>query len=158
MSQKIDQVDILTRREIEAGVAGPLIKAFAEEIGEEKAMEIAGRVIASHAKESGQMLREFVGGNTLEHFSEGMSLWSKGDAIEFDVLEQTPDKLSMNVTRCRYAEMYREMGLEDQGFLLSCGRDYALVEGFNSKIKLTRTQTIMEGDGLCDFRFEVKDD
>jgi hypothetical protein len=37
------------------------------------------------------------------------------------------------------------------------GRDFALVEGFNPKINLTRTQTIMEGADYCDFRFTMPD-
>ncbi len=42
-------------------------------------------------------------------------------------------------------------------FLLGgCARDYALFEGFNPKIKFSRTQTIMEGAKFCDFRFEVE--
>ena len=158
MSRNIDQIGILPRREIEARIAGPLIKAFAEEIGKERAMEIAGRVIDSLGKESGTALKDFLGGNSLDDFAKGMALWSKGDALKTDVLEQTSEKLSMNVTQCRYVDMYRELGLEDLGYLMSCGRDFALIEGFNPKITFTRTQTIMEGADHCDFRFEMKKD
>jgi hypothetical protein len=49
--------------------------------------------------------------------------------------------------------MYASLGLQELGGLLSCNRDYALIEGFNPSIKLTRTQTIMEGAPHCDFRF-----
>ena len=42
--------------------------------------------------------------------------------------------------------MYRALGLADLGAShLSCVRDFALVEGFNPEIHLTRTQTIMDG-------------
>jgi hypothetical protein len=51
--------------------------------------------------------------------------------------------------------MYRALGLADLGASLSCQRDYALVQGFNSEIELTRTQTIMEGAPFCDFRFRL---
>ena len=39
------------------------------------------------------------------------------------------------------------------GALLSCNRDYSLVEGFNGTVDLERTQTIMQGASHCDFRF-----
>ena len=57
------------------------------------------------------------------------------------------------MVRCRYAEMYRRLGLEDLGSTLSCRRDFALAEGFSPDIQLERTQTLMEGAPYCDFRF-----
>ena len=66
--------------------------------------------------------------------------------------------MSFNVTRCRYAEMYRELGMADLGGIFSCGRDGALSTGFNSRIKLARTQTIMEGASHCDFRYTIEKD
>ena len=158
MGADSSEIGILTRREIEARIAGPLIRAFAAEIGEGRALEIAQEVIVSLARESGEMLGRFLGDNSLEQFARGLPLWNRDDALSFDILESTPEKLSMNVTRCRYAEMYRELGLGDLGFTLSCGRDYAMVEGFNPKIKLERTQTIMEGADLCDFRYALEKD
>jgi hypothetical protein len=80
-----------------------------------------------------------------------------GGALEFKTVELTPTRAGLDVTRCKYAEMYREHGLEDFGFLLSCGRDFSLFEGFNPNIKFTRTKTIMEGADCCDFRLAVDD-
>ncbi len=158
MGADLSQIGVLARREIEAGIAGPLIKAFMAEIGEERALEIAREVIISLARESGEMLRRLTGENSLEQFARGLPLWNRDDALSFDILESTPEKLSMNVNRCRYAEMYKDLGLADLGFTLSCGRDYAMVEGFNPKIKLERTQTIMEGADHCDFRYTLEKD
>ncbi len=49
--------------------------------------------------------------------------------------------------------MYRALGLGELGASLSCQRDFALAQGFNPSIELTRTQTIMGGAPYCDFRF-----
>jgi hypothetical protein len=49
--------------------------------------------------------------------------------------------------------MYRALGLAELGGSLSCQRDFALAQGFNADIELTRTQTIMGGAPFCDFRF-----
>ena len=89
-------------------------------------------------------------------FAGSMAAWRKGDAIEIDVLAEDEGRYHFNVTRCRYAEMYRALGLEELGATLSCNRDGALIEGFNSRISLTRTQTIMQGAPHCDFRFNLK--
>ena len=48
------------------------------------------------------------------------------------------------------------MGVPELGFLLSCGRDFALTEGMSPDMELTRTQTIMQGAAHCDFRFQMK--
>ena len=85
-----------------------------------------------------------------------MSTWDAGGALEIEMLEQSSERLSINVTRCKYAEMYRALGLADLGGSLSCQRDFAIVEGFNPAIELIRTQTLMEGATHCDFRFSLK--
>jgi hypothetical protein len=156
MGDDLHSVGILVRREIEALLAVPLIRGFMEEVGREKAMDIVGNVIRDLALQSGRLLATLSGGNSMESLAKGVPLFSQGGALEIDVLEAGRDKISMNVTRCRYAEMYKEHGMEEFGYLLSCGRDFSLVEGFNPKIRLTRTQTIMEGADHCDFRFTME--
>ena len=156
MGADLSGIGMLAQREIEARITGPLVEAFVAEVGEGRALEIVQEVIVSLAKESGKMLRGLAGGGSLEDFAKGMSRWSQDDAVTSDLLEFTPEKISMNTTRCRYAEMYRELGMADLGFALSCARDFALVEGFNPDIKLERTQTIMEGADHCDFRFTLQ--
>ncbi len=156
--QDISSVSVLVRREIEALIAVPLIKAYVEEMGEERALQVARRVIKSLAMESGKMLSLIAGGNSMEHLSKMLPMFSMGGALEFQIVETTPARAAIDVTRCRYAEMYKEHGLEKFGYLLSCGRDFALMEGFNPKIKFTRTKTIMEGAEICDFRFSMEED
>lgn len=155
MGTDMSQVSIFTRREIEALIAVPLIKSFIEEFSKEKTLEITRKVIESLAEESGRTLAEIVGGNSLEDLAKGLALWSQDGANESELVEMTDTKIATNITRCRYAEMYKEHGMEEFGYLLSCGRDFAMVAGFNPKITLTRTKTIMEGDEICDFCFEM---
>lgn len=154
--EDINSVPIIIRREIEALITAPLIKAFIEEFGREPALKITEKVIKSLARQAGELLKVMSGGDSLEHLQKALSMFGQGGAQEFELLEASPNKAALNVTRCRYAEMYREHGLQEFGFLLSCGRDFALMEGFNPKIRFTRTQTIMEGAAYCDFRFSLE--
>ncbi len=78
-------------------------------------------------------------------------VWSREKALEFQVLEKTDTRLRFNVTRCRYAELYDRLGIKEFGYCFSCNRDAPLIKAFNSRMKLLRTQTIMEGDPVCDF-------
>jgi hypothetical protein len=147
---------LLEQREIEARVIGPLVRGFAAEIGPEKALEVVRKVISGLAREGGADLARRLGRASLEAFAGVVDeLWSAGGALEIEVLERTPERLSFNVTRCKYAEMYRALGLADLGGSLSCVRDFALIEGFNPDVTLTRTRTIMEGASHCDFRFRA---
>ncbi len=151
----LSEVSILARREIEARILMPVLNAFIKENGKERTVKLVDPVIQELAREGGVQLAKALGGNTIGHFAKGLSLWTREDALRLDVKEQTETKFAFNVTRCRYAEMYKELGVQDYGALLSCGRDAALIVGFNPKIKFTRTQTIMTGAPYCDFRYEL---
>ena len=157
MAADLSKISILARREIEARILSPVIKALIQEVGKERALQILEPIIQSLARESGQQLAKWMGGNSLEAFVRGLDLWTREDALQLEVIEQTPKRFSFNVTRCRYADMYKELGLKELGKILSCNRDAALIEGMNPKICFTRNQTIMEGAPFCDFRYEMKD-
>lgn len=155
MTDSLNDIGVLKRREIEARIIGPIINAFAEEFGEAKTRDIVRRVIVGIAEQQGQTLAEQVGGQTTEDLAEATEPWTRGGSLEIDVLELTSKTYAFNVTRCRYAEMYKALGLAELGALLSCNRDFALCGGFNPAMKLTRTQTIMSGAPHCDFRYQL---
>jgi hypothetical protein len=144
---------LLERRRVEASIVGPLVRAFMERFGEEESRQVLAGVVEKLARESGRDLAELLGETGLEAFALTLDRWKAGGALEIEILDQGPERLDFNVTRCRYAEMYRELGLEDLGATLSCLRDFELARGFNPDIELTRTKTIMEGAAFCDFRF-----
>jgi hypothetical protein len=154
--EQAPRLSLLQRREIEARIVGPLIRAVERELGREKTLELVRGVIADLARQGGAALANELGAATLEAFAACLDRWQEGGALEIEVLEQSAERLNFNVTRCRYAEMYRALGLADLGSSLSCVRDFELAAGFNPDIHLTRTQTIMEGAPFCDFRFRFE--
>ena len=148
-----EQIGVLVRREVEARILAPLIDVLGREFGHERVREIVRAEIVRIARSQGKALAASVGSNSLNDLAGAMRFWTKGDALEIDVLEQSAEVFHYNVTRCRYAELYQALGLADLGFILSCNRDFALVEGFNDEIELSRTMTIMEGAPYCNFRY-----
>ena len=103
--------------------------------------------------------QQAAGGKTsLETFIARQEPWLRGDALTIEVMEQTDTRYRYNVTRCKYAEMYRDMGLGEIGHLLSCQRDGTFCEGYDDRIKLKRTQTIMQGASHCDFDYTFEKD
>ena len=93
------------------------------------------------------------GGPSLKAFQDVMPLWTKGGALEIEIKEQTDTSFTFNVVKCRYAETYKAMGLGEIGALLSCNRDGAFCEGYDPKLKLDRSQTIMQGASHYDFKY-----
>ncbi len=146
-------IGILQQRRIEAGVIKPLLREMEKELGRDKARAILERVMRELALESGRALAAQAERPTLTAFAALKEPWLRHGALEIEVLEESDERYAFNVTRCRYAEMYRELGLGELGYQLSCGRDRTLIEGFNPELQLTRTQTIMEGASFCDFRY-----
>ncbi len=152
----LNDVGILKRREIEARIIGPLLARLAGEYGD-GVYDIARDEIVEIARAQGSALAEHVGGDSLRDFARGLGAWSADGALETEVVELTDDAFGFDVTRCRYAEMYRSLGLAELGATLSCNRDGALIEGFNPDVEFIRTQTIMGGATHCDFRFRRRE-
>ena len=150
------KLGVLTRREVEARILIPLIEALGDAFGRDSVLAVVRETIVKIAREQGAALSQEMGGNSLKHFVDSLAYWTRDDALEIDVIEQSDEILSFNVTRCRYAELYESLGIREIGTSLSCTRDFALIEGFNPIISLKRTRTIMEGADHCDFRYRRK--
>ena len=149
------KIGVLTRREVEARILSPVIEALGESVGRDQVLSVVQTTIVKIARNQGADLSKQMGNNSLQHFSETLKFWTRDNALEIEVIEESEKVLSFNVTRCRYAELYDSLGLREIGTIFSCARDFALIEGFNPDVSLTRTQTIMEGAPFCDFRYRL---
>jgi hypothetical protein len=152
-TDRLNAVGVLTRREIEARILAPVVDALGERFGRDEVIAIVRDVIVSLAREQGQAMAAARGDNSLEAFAGTLEPWTRDDAMRIEVREQSGERLAFDVTRCRYAELYRALGIPELGAVLSCNRDAALIEGFNPGVRLVRTQTIMQGAPCCDFRY-----
>jgi predicted ArsR family transcriptional regulator len=153
-----DEVTIshLQRRKIEGRVLIPFIQTLKEKLGENAMREVLDATIGKLAADDGAAWAETYGQTTASLRTVAQTLWAGGGAMDVQVLSESDDRLDFNVTRCRYAEFYRELGLSDIGYGVHCNRDHAMVVGFNNELELSRRQTIMEGAACCDFRFRKK--
>lgn len=151
---------MLEKRRIEAAMLKHVYEALKASHGKDVAEQTIAVAVRASAVEQAKEMAAAVGGRTsLPSFVGRQALWRAGGALETEEIEHTETTYAYNVTRCRYAEMYREMGLGEIGHLLSCMRDGTFAEGYDRRISLTRTQTIMQGASHCDFRYRLlKDD
>jgi predicted hydrocarbon binding protein len=147
---------LLEQRRIEGQIIKPVFDVLKERYGQTEAEEIVAQAIQNAARESGRTEAQKMGGGSLLNFIALQPRWQAGQALETDVLDQSEDRFDYNITYCAYAEMYKKIGLKELGFILSCNRDLAFIEGFAPDIELKRTKTLMEGADFCDFRYRKK--
>ena len=150
---RLNAVGVLTRREIEARILAPVVEALGQEFGRDRVIEVVRDVIVALARAQGEGLAAARQDASLTSFAGTLEPWTRDGALTMIMREQSDDELAFDVTRCRYAEMYRALGIPELGAVLSCNRDAALIEGFNPEVHFTRTQTIMGGASHCDFRY-----
>ena len=143
----------IEKRAIEALAIVPVIRAVSQRIGRDQALAILKEVNQREAFQRGQDTMKAAGQNGIDELVKDVATWGVGGIWEMDVLEQTSKTYFFNVLRCPYYEKYRELGLEEFGVELSCCRDEPFARGFNPRLRLARTKTIMEGSDCCDFRY-----
>lgn len=152
-----EPLSILERRRIEAMILKNVHEVIEARSGRDEADAVIGAAVTQSAIQQGQAFAA-----TLDHapdlqdFADILPNWTRDGALEIETLHASPERLDFNVRRCRYAEMYQEMGLGRIGHLLSCSRDGDFCIGYNPEMKLTRTQTIMKGASHCDFRYRME--
>ncbi len=157
MTEDQDQpLSHLQRRKIEGRVLLPFIETCRDRFGEDVARELVTTTIRRLAVADGAAWAETHGRDMASLRRVAEDVWAGGGSLDIDVIRQTGDQFDFNVTRCRYAEFYKEAGLADIGYLVHCNRDHAMIDGFNPDVELTRTRTVMEGASHCGFRFRRK--
>ena len=149
-----ENLSMLAKRRIEAEILGHVYEVLKASHGKEAAMKAIGDAVRRSAIEQAERFAaETKEGTSLQHFVDMSKLWQKEDALKIEVRRKTDTEYDFDVVRCRYSEMYREMGLGEIGHLLSCQRDGSFCEGYDPRLKMTRTQTLMQGASHCDFRY-----
>ena len=145
----------LEQIKIQAKVLVPLLKALRAELGRERADALVARALGDHYRKAGERWwRQQKGSHLGEKMAATWGWFADGDALDYDVVSKTADAFDINITGCRYAQFYREIGEPELGFLLVCSADFPLVEGMGG-LDLERTQTIMQGASHCDFRYKL---
>ena len=150
-------IPLIKQVKIQAQVLLPLVKTLQAELGEERANAIVRKALGDLYRKYGEKWWRAQGAQDLgKKMASAFDMFAAGDALKYEVVKQAPDAFEVNVTECRYARFYKEIGAPELGFLLTCSADLLMTEGFGADVQLTRTQTIMQGARHCDFRYALK--
>jgi len=137
-------ISVIEQAKIQAQVLVPLVKALQAELGEARANAIVRRTLGELYRGFGE---EFWRAKNEHHLGKAVAsafaTYARDGALEVQVTTESQDAF----------EFDKELGEPELGFLLVCSADFDTARGFGDDIKLTRTQTIMQGASHCDFRY-----
>ena len=134
-----------------------ILKKLKEQYGE-KAIEIASRArLAVHKKWMKDLSTQKAGrpSEIFKHSAFSVTSAEK-DLLEYEILEDSDERFSVIVTKCKYADFYTAQGEVEIGYAIHCALDFGETEAFSSDIVLKRTKTLMQGDDCCDHCYERK--
>jgi hypothetical protein len=131
----------------------PLIKVLEEELGRERAHALVRKAIHDPFRDRVRKYGAEQGLDPIAAVKKGMAESSAGDALDYETLADSSDRYDFDVKGCRYADLYRKLGEPEIGYLLVCSQDHAAADGWGDCLEFKRTQTIMQGAQVCDFRF-----
>ena len=152
-------IPVIERVKIQAQVLVPLVKTLQAELGAERANALVHKALGDVYRRLGEQWWQSKRSTHVgENMASAFASFARGDALDYNVRAQSQDIYEVDVTGCRYAQFYKELGEPELGFLLACSSDFTFAEGLGPDIKLTRTQTIMQGANHCDFRYKRQKD
>ena len=143
-------LDHLKRKlKVAASVMVDLFHAFEEHYGDEARdilHELAARTYPQRPNvgEPKQDLHAFCDG--LDSACAGTHQWER--------VTEEPDRIAYRYTRCMWAEVFRELGEPELGYLW-CASDEPAAQAYNPRLGFERTKLLMHGDGECDHIFYV---
>lgn len=72
---------------------------------------------------------------------------------EWEIVKATESRCVVKVTRCRYAELWKECDYPDIGYQLHCRPDETWMDrpAWNPKVRFEHPKTLMQGDDCCLF-------
>ena len=151
-------ISALERAKIQAQVLVPVLRAFRAELGEARANQIASKALREWSQQLYHNIGEQRSGSPRQKWEAiTVALRNRvGSDVDFEMLKEEPDAWEFNITGCRYADFFRQLGEPELGALLTCEMDVDIEAVGSPEVSMTRTQTIMKGASHCDFRYRLK--
>ena len=149
-------ISLLEESKLQADVIIPILNALRKEIGIERANSLVFGALRSRLRSRFQELAARTPGGPKEKWAAMSASMSIGSDIDIEWIDGKLETFAFNVTRCRYAELFRELGEPELGAVLLCELDNHIAEAAGPEIELTRKQTLMQGASRCEFRYHMK--
>ena len=156
MEQDAKMTPLMQRVKLQTEVLLPLLRNLRAELGEEKANDLVYPVLRRMTKDWIAEIASSESADPIENFrkTSELHLTSFEGDVDMDVLRADDERLEVNVTGCRYADFFRQLGEPELGAILTCEMDDHITELSAPAVSLSLTDTIMKGGTHCPFRYK----
>ena len=130
-----------------------LAKDLEEEMGKEKLIEFLKKRTEKSMFEYGQSQAEATDDHSLKNYVSQFKSSFYENTLTKEIVEETETVFELKVTECIWASTFLKQQAGDIGFAAICHGDYSWPKGFNSKIRMVRDKTLMQGHDCCNHRY-----
>lgn len=134
-----------------------LAKELVRSLGRKKAFEIIERASEDFGVELTKKRAAARPINSLRDYAmimkESFDKPSSKCTETITVVEDSSKQFSFRVTECLWAKTFRDLDAGDLGYAMECRTDFSNARARDSRLRLKRTKTLMQGDPYCDFTY-----
>jgi hypothetical protein len=151
----VPSLSLLDKARLQAKVLVPVLRALRSELGDEKALALMKGALRDWSRRLFAAIGEGVEGSPRRKWAALNSALTEVAVkdLTFDMKRQDKEALEFDVTSCRFAEFFRELGEPELGALLVCDADYDVAAAGAGEVAFERAQTLMRGARSCTFRY-----
>lgn len=129
-------------------------KTVQKKFGKEETIKLIKKLATEMLLERGQRQAKNAKERSLKSYTRMFTDPKQWEGmLTMKVVEDTETAFELKITECILASIFRKSNAADIGYASICWGDYAWAEGFNTKIKLVRDKTLMQGHEYCNHRY-----
>jgi hypothetical protein len=131
------------------------VRALRTELGKEKADALVKQALGDWSRQLFAEIGKGIDGGGRRRWAKMQGALNDISLAGVDATAPVKDqqRLEFDVTRCSYAEFFRELDEPELGALLMCSTDFDIAATSDGEVTLEREQTIMQGAPSCTFRY-----
>jgi L-2-amino-thiazoline-4-carboxylic acid hydrolase len=153
---KLNETSWFDQVKIQAEVLLPVLRVLRAELGVKKANKLIYSALREWMKNTYKTMANEIEGSPQTKWRQISEIDEPTffDDLEVEVLLDDTSSLEFNITGCRYAEYFRQLGEPELGAILNCEADEHIASIGEPEVIFARSQTKMGGASHCDFRYQ----
>jgi hypothetical protein len=130
-----------------------LAKALEKEMGTEKLLDFLKKNTEARLYQLGQQQAKQSPDQSFATYVNTFKGPGYDKTLTMEIVEDTEKAFELKVTECIWASTFLQAKAGEIGYAAVCFGDYAWAQGFNSKIRMVRDKTLMQGHEYCNHRY-----
>ncbi|MDH4272649.1 MAG: L-2-amino-thiazoline-4-carboxylic acid hydrolase [Candidatus Aminicenantes bacterium] len=130
-----------------------LAKALEKEMGREKLLDFLKKNTEARLFQLGQQQAKQSPDQTFSTYVKTFRGPAYDKTLTMQIVEDSDKVFELKVTECLWASVFLQAKAGEIGYAAVCFGDYAWAQGFNSKIRMVRDKTLMQGHDCCNHRY-----